>query len=122
MSPPVSLPEAQAVSLVVLQLIRFLFPLVVTSAGLVLLGRLTDLELPTWAIATLACASIPAYTTAHVLMSAWRIERKAARLGAVVPPRLKGKKFGHIDLLFKLSKGFESDYLSESPSAAHGVC
>ena len=109
----VSLPEAQVVSLVAYLLIRLSTPPAASATILVLLTRFTNVKLPTWYIVLLSIASLPACLMVRVLYVSWHIERKAARLGATLPPRLKGLKFGNIDILATLSKGFETDYLSK---------
>ena len=105
----VSLPEAQAVSLVAYLLIFLCAPSVVTASTLVLLTKSTDVKLPTWSIAILAFASIPVYIAARIRYRSWSIERRAARLGAVLPSRMKGEKIGNVDIITKLAviNGFD---------------
>ena len=108
-----SFPEAQALLLVVSQLARLVRPSVLTTAFLLLLRGYTTVHPPTWSIAVLAIGVLPFYYAARTRLATWHIERRAARLGAVLPPRLEGSKFGNLDILKVLSESFETDYLSE---------
>ena len=106
-------PESQVLLLVVSQLARLARPSVLTTAFLLLLRRYTTVHPPTWSIPVLAIGVLPVYYAARIRLATWRIERKAARLGAVLPPRLEGSKIGNLDVLKVLSESFETDYLSE---------
>ena len=48
----------------------------------------------------------------------WLAARKAARMGAILPPRLTGRWPAGLDLLVQLTDSFENGFLSEYPSLA----
>ncbi|KIP10692.1 hypothetical protein PHLGIDRAFT_100824 [Phlebiopsis gigantea 11061_1 CR5-6] len=108
------LPESQAVLLVVSQLGRLVRPSLLTAALLLLLRRYTAVHPPTWAVPGLALAVLPVYYAVRIRFASWHIQRRAARLGAALPPRLEGRKFGNWDILQSLTESFETDYLSET--------
>lgn len=58
-----------------------------------------DMDLPTLLVALVAIASIPAVYAARIAYMNWIVPRRAARMGAVLPPRWDGKSFGNRDIL-----------------------
>lgn len=113
MSSSIHLPEREVV-LIILYELGFIFkPSAVTATTLILLRRYADLWVSTWAISCLALLSLPVVHGLSVWRSNRRVARKAAQMGAVLPPRVQGRWPGGLDLLAKLTDSFENGFLSE---------
>ncbi|GJE84276.1 cytochrome P450 pc-3 [Phanerochaete sordida] len=115
MSPfsSLELPEPLALRIIAYELYYILTPVLPAALALVLLQRWTDVALPTWAVAALALLSLPVAHAITIYRNQWVMARKAARMGAVLPPRLAGKWLGGIDLLVQLTDSFENGFLSD---------
>ena len=100
-------------SLALAQLSRLIFPAVSLTGILLGLRRYASVPLPTKAVAVLAVACIVPYHIAKARFTLWRNERKAAKLGAVLPPRYPGKSIGNKDVLDLLNDAYFHGYLSE---------
>nr|AAX49400.1 cytochrome P450 monooxygenase pc-2 [Phanerodontia chrysosporium] len=105
--------DALALRTLVYELTYLLYPAVPTAAALLLLQRLGSVWLPTWTIVLLSLCSVPVAHRILLWLKDWRAARKAASMGAILPPRLKGRWPGSIDLLRQLTKTFETGFLSE---------
>ncbi|EKM59241.1 uncharacterized protein PHACADRAFT_249548 [Phanerochaete carnosa HHB-10118-sp] len=113
MSPAIHLPEREVVTVILYELGFIFKPSAATAAALILLRRYADLWIPTWAIFWLSVLSLPIAHGLSVWHSNWRAARKAARMGAVLPPRVQGRWPGSVDLLVKLTDSFENGFLSD---------
>ncbi|TBU49014.1 cytochrome P450 monooxygenase pc-2 [Dichomitus squalens] len=58
-----------------------------------------NVKIPTTLVVLAALVSIPAVYAARIIYRSWSIKRRAARMGAVLPPVWKGKSFGSLDVL-----------------------
>lgn len=112
-SPAMELPETLALKVIGFEIVIVLYPSVITAAALILLRRLTRFWIPTWAVVCLAVLSLPAVHSLDIWRRDRQIARKAARMGAVLPPREQGRWPGGIDLLMVLTRAFETGFLSE---------
>ncbi|OSC98999.1 cytochrome P450 monooxygenase pc-2 [Trametes coccinea BRFM310] len=87
------------------------------AVGVVLLARVLNAFLDVQAsfllIALAATLSVPAVYALRILYNEWRIRRKAASLGAILPPRWDGKSFGNMDLLNFFLEQFYKGYLGD---------
>ncbi|KAI0779781.1 cytochrome P450 monooxygenase pc-2 [Fomes fomentarius] len=72
-----------------------------------------DAKLSTFWIALAAVLSIPAVYVGRILYRDWSVEQRAARVGAVLPPRWDGKSFGNVDILKYSLEMFRRGYLGE---------
>lgn len=107
------LPESQAVSLVLVMLVRLFYPAAVTSVLLSVLGRQVGFSLPTWFSVLLSIFSVPLVHATRIRLRSWQVARKAARLGAKLPPRVEGTKIANFDILSSFTESWENGYLSE---------
>ncbi|KAG8983276.1 hypothetical protein FRB90_006154, partial [Tulasnella sp. 427] len=64
-------------------------------------------------LAQAACyvLSLPIYWIAWIQLANWDNERRARRLGARLPPLIKSKRFGGLDLKERLVNGMSNDYV-----------
>ena len=92
------------------QLIRFVFPATLVVVGLLVTNRLSSL--PKWLITVTAVLSIPPYHICGAWIRYWRNARRAARMGAVLPPRWDGKLPGNWDVLDLVNRSVEEGFLS----------
>ncbi len=69
--------------------------------------------LPTWAWILVAVFSGPLLLTVRIWWKYYSFQRGAARLGAVMPPEMKGHWIGNWDLLDGILKAFETGYPCE---------
>lgn len=69
--------------------------------------------LPSWAWVLAAVLSGPLILTVRVQWKYHSFQRRAARLGAILPPEMKGHSFGNLDLLDGILKAFETGYPCE---------
>ena len=58
-----------------------------------------DIKIPTFLVVLIALLSIPAFHAARIVHRSWSIKRRAACMGAVLPPVWEGKSFGNLDIL-----------------------
>nr|BAL05110.1 cytochrome P450 [Phanerodontia chrysosporium] len=113
MPSSIDFPDRLVLRVIAYELVFLFYPTVPAAAGLVLLRRLTDIWLPTWAIVLLSVCSLPVVHGLSIWRNNWRAARKAARMGAVLPPRLKGRWPSSIDLLMRLTDAFETGFMSD---------
>ncbi|KAM5534915.1 hypothetical protein V8D89_011470 [Ganoderma adspersum] len=66
--------------------------------------------IPTFLVAFISVLSIPLVRVVHVLSRRWSIRRRAARMGAVLPPSWDGEKFGNLDLVKTSMEGWTKGY------------
>ena len=104
------LPQAHA--LVISQLTVLLYPAAITS-GLIHVGqKYGGVRVSVWVTAVAMVVSVPAFHITRARLLLWWNKRKAARLGAVLPPMWNGKKMGNVDILGKLKESWSKGYLS----------
>lgn len=104
---------SQAHSLVLGQLVRLFAPAVAAGALLLTLRRLELAAAPVWAGSLIALLAIPTF---HIGRAWWvqsRHARKAAYLGATLPPIWKGRLPGSVDVLQLVNHTFRKGFLSE---------
>ncbi|KAI9001368.1 cytochrome P450 monooxygenase pc-3 [Trametes punicea] len=78
-----------------------------------LLGLFLNLKLSTLTIAALAILSVPTGYALRIVVREWDIQRKAKRLGAVLPPHWHGRALGNLDLLRYFLDRFRDGYLGD---------
>lgn len=78
----------------------FLPPLAAVYAALRLLEHTSNPLVPKSFLAQAACyiLSLPVYWAVWIQLANWDNERRARKLGATLPPLIKSKKFGGLDL------------------------
>jgi hypothetical protein len=103
----------QAHYLVFGQLCRLVAPAVAASALLLAIRHLQPIAAPAWIDALLALVAIPVYHVGRAYWQYWQNARKAARLGATLPPRWDGKLPGNWDVLQLVDQAYFKGYLSE---------
>ena len=99
-------------SLICGQLARLVFPALVLSVALSLLNEISVVFIPGWVIVIASLACIFPYHIVAAKFRYWKNCRKAAQLGAIMPPRWKGKAIGNRDVLQLLDDAFRNGYLS----------
>lgn len=95
------------------QLSQLLYPAVLASLGFTALGKSADVHVSSWLVAASSLASIVPFHIGRCYVRQWAIARKAARLGAALPPQWEGKKIGSLDILTALKAVWENGFLSE---------
>lgn len=68
-------------------------------------------------VALAAVISIPTVFVARTVHWFWRSKRRAAKLGAVIPPTWEGKKWGNMDVVNYCIEKFNTGYPGESTCA-----
>lgn len=104
----------QAHSLAFGQLFRLFAPAAVVSAALLFISREAIVPVPTWLVVLAAALSIPTYPIGCAKLQYWYNVRKAARQGAMMPPRWDGKMIGNWDLLQLLDQAYLRGFLSKT--------
>ena len=99
--------------LVFLQVCSFAGPAVLVSVSMFLLREHAGVHIANWLMAILAVLAIPIYHIGRGKSEYWLNERKAARLGASLPPRWDGKLIGNWDVLMHASKAYTQEFLSK---------
>ncbi|KAG8931585.1 hypothetical protein FRC00_000718 [Tulasnella sp. 408] len=91
----------------------FLPPLAAVYTALRLLEHTSNPLVPKSILARAACyiLSLPVYWAGWIQLSNWDNERRARKLGATLPPLIKSKKFGGLDLKERLVNGMSNDYV-----------
>lgn len=74
------------------------------------LRTFSDVDIPILFVMLVAIASIPAAYAARIAYVNWSIPRRAAKMGAVLPPRWDGKSFGNVDILKHSMERFFKGY------------
>ncbi|KAI1786673.1 cytochrome P450 monooxygenase pc-3 [Ganoderma leucocontextum] len=94
--------------------------------GVYAISRVADAAshdvLPTWAWILAAVLSGPLLLTVRIWWKYRSFQRGAARLGAVLPPEMKGHRFGNWDILEGILKAFETGYPSDMFDFGFGQC
>ena len=57
-----------------------------------------------------AVVSIPTAYAGRIMFSRWSVKRRAARMGAVLPPKREGKSLGNVDILTHSMEMFRRGY------------
>lgn len=114
--------------LVFLQVCSIAAPAVLISVFLLLLRECTVVLISNWLTALVAFLAIPVYHIGRAKVQYWLNERKAAKLGAALPPRWDGKLIGNWDNLMSANKALVEGFLSKlsripdfSPNALNNV-
>ncbi|KAI1789057.1 cytochrome P450 [Ganoderma leucocontextum] len=68
------------------------------------------IPIPTFLVALTTVLSIPLLHVARIVYRKWSIKRRAARMGAVLPPRWDGESFGNMDLIKYSMEGWRKGY------------
>ena len=103
----------QAHILVFQQLCALLSPAVFTGLLLTAVRRYAGVSVPIPAIVLAAVVSIPCFIVGSAKFWLWRVKRKAARLGAVLPPMWTDKSIGNLDTMKMLVKSWRTGFLSK---------
>jgi hypothetical protein len=69
---------------------------------------------PPWTLLVGASISLPIGFALRVLYVGIARRRQAARMGARLAPRVKGKRFGNLDFMLNLVQQFKNGYLGMS--------
>ncbi|PCH37761.1 cytochrome P450 monooxygenase pc-2 [Wolfiporia cocos MD-104 SS10] len=78
--------------------------------------RFVGLVIPTWLIWLASSVSIPLVIVTRVYIRYWRWNRAAARMGAILPPTWRGKRFANIDTLTEVLHSFHHGYIADFAS------
>ncbi|CDO71398.1 hypothetical protein BN946_scf184908.g156 [Trametes cinnabarina] len=84
--------------------------------------RARDIILPTWFWIIAAALSGPLFYAIHVSNKYRHFRRRAAALGATLPPDLVGKEFGNMDVLRGIIEAFTHGYPSDMFSLGGEMC
>ncbi|OSC98991.1 cytochrome P450 monooxygenase pc-2 [Trametes coccinea BRFM310] len=98
------------------QLVTYFAPaMVLVLISQSLLDALLGAEAWSPSIIVAALLSVPAGCAARIFFRDWSARRRAASLGAVLPPRWDGRLIGNFDLLTDFLERFHTGYLGEGP-------
>ena len=112
---------SRAQSLALGQLARLLFPATLVLAGCLVADKTSVVKVPKWLMALAAVFSIPPYHVGGAWLRYWREGRKAARLGARLPPRWDGKLPGNGDVMMLVAESAATGFLSTRyPAGSYG--
>ena len=103
--------------LVVVQFCKLIYPAVLLSGALSVLNWRRIAVVPGWLIGSAAVACIVPYHIAAARFRLWRTRRRAASLGAILPPQYPGKSIGNKDVLDELDEVYFHGYLGKVASA-----
>ncbi len=78
-------------------------------------------HIPTFLVALTSVLSIPLLRVVRVVYGRWSIKRRAARMGAVLPPSWDGEKFGNMDLVKIGMEGWRKGYPGASLGSGPSV-
>lgn len=102
----------QAHALAISQLAVLFYPAAIAN-GLIRVGqRYGGIRVPVWATALAMLVSVPVFHIGRARVALWWNKRKAARLGATLPPMWVGKSIGNLDILATLKASWTTGYLS----------
>ncbi|PSR74971.1 hypothetical protein PHLCEN_2v9385 [Hermanssonia centrifuga] len=104
----------QAYVLILRQLTPLIYPTILVIASFSFLRRLLNVVVPTWIVVIAVLISMPSFMITRAQIFHWLNARRAARLGAVLPPRWNGKRIGNLDVLEVLRKINVDGYLSDN--------
>ncbi|KAI0332390.1 cytochrome P450 monooxygenase pc-3 [Cubamyces sp. BRFM 1775] len=90
-----------------------LTPAAVILGSAYLVRRLLGYTLPTFVTALVVVLSIPSFYALRVVLRIWRVQRAAARAGAILPPQWEGQSFANLDLLKHVLERLRNGYLGE---------
>ena len=98
--------------------LRFVRNLVLLPSAIVVLPRLVSyfcgIKIQLWTIVLMATLCLPIAFIIIVLWDLYSVHRAAAALGAVMPPALRGKWPGNIDMLLAFFEEFNTGYPGKS--------
>ncbi|KAF9491473.1 cytochrome P450 [Pleurotus eryngii] len=75
--------------------------------------HLIDIQVSTVVIVLLGALALPVYAAFKICASDWKDRRQADRLGARLPPRVKGRSLGNLDVLRILIKDLGTGYIGD---------
>ncbi|KAI0677045.1 cytochrome P450 monooxygenase pc-3 [Trametes maxima] len=97
--------------------LRRLFIHLTPAAATVLLARLIyaflGIGVSGYVVALIAVLSALMVVPIRISLRSWRVRRKAARMGATLPPRWDTKRFGNVDLLHHILDRFKNGYIGD---------
>ena len=76
------------------------------------------LHIPSLFIGLIAFLSIPLWYAVRIVYKKWSIKRRAARMGAVLPPSWEGESFGNMDLFKECMERWTKGYPGERTGLA----
>ncbi|CDO68134.1 hypothetical protein BN946_scf185003.g6 [Trametes cinnabarina] len=89
----------------------------IPAAIILVASRLFDFifhfKLPVVTVTAGVVLSVPTLYALHIKLYQWHVRRAAAHLGAVLPPRWKGRSIGDRDLLDHVLEHYNNGYLGE---------
>ncbi|PCH37762.1 cytochrome P450 monooxygenase pc-3 [Wolfiporia cocos MD-104 SS10] len=78
-----------------------------------LVDRFSGIAIPTWLVCLVSAVIIPIIAIVRVYIRRWRINRAAARLGAILPPTWRGKRIGNVDTVAEMLESRKSGYTAD---------
>lgn len=99
-----------ALPYVVNHILRLGYPSALLYIPLSVINRRVTDPHPTWFIIALSLLAIPVMHVGGPRYQYWYEKRKAAQLGAVMPPRWNGRILGNIDIVWTLTKAYMYGY------------
>lgn len=72
--------------------------------------RIYNIHIPTWAVALGSFMTLPLAVYVRIFQKGWKDRRDAAAVGAQIVPKVKGHKFGNLDILRIMTEVWESGY------------
>lgn len=102
-----------AQSLALVHLVHLCTPPLVVVVLLTALARFTSLAVPIWVNILMSLVSIPTFFLGRARLRYWRNARRAAQLGALLPPRWEGKLPGNWDVVMLADDAYTKGFLSE---------
>lgn len=94
-------------------LARTLAPLAIVVALARAAHSFAGVAIPWPLVAAIALLSVPGTYAAGITYRGWTKPRRAARAGAVLPPRWDGKRFGNLDILSYGIDRYHHGYIGE---------
>ncbi|KZT71413.1 cytochrome P450 [Daedalea quercina L-15889] len=88
------------------------YPVLVASVAY-LLNRYAGWDIPAWAVCLGAFGVIPLVVFVAIRIRYWQIFSAAARRGAIIAPKWKGKWPGNVDVLYAVLESFRHGYPGE---------
>lgn len=89
-----------------------------------LLEQHANVVVPTSLFVVISVVSLPGLITCRVLFRTWKHNREAAKLGARIAPKVKGKWIGNLDILWQMMDNYWTGYpgsvmVFDSKNCAH---
>lgn len=79
------------------------------------------LHIPAVLVGLTAVLSIPLWYAVRIVHRKWSIKRRAARMGAVLPPSWEGESFGNMDLFKESMERWTKGYPGKRPGVTPSI-